>query len=154
MTVAVRLMSFLDAKSAVYRIEPHGRAYTAQEVAELTHVRGKEMVKTIIVVADGTHVMLALPATAKVDLTMLKYMLGAGDVRLAGEREFGQDFPDCELGGMPPFGSLYGLRMIASDGLRGDDEIVFNAGNHTEVVHMKRADWENLAQPEWGRFTR
>ena len=154
MTVAVRLKSFLDEKNAVYRIESHERAYTAQEVAELTHVRGIEMVKAVIVVADGAHIMLALPASAKVDMTMLRMSLGVKEARLAVEKEFEKDFPDCELGGMPPFGKIYGLRMIASDALRGDEDIVFNAGNHTEVIHMKREDWEYLAQPEWAKFTR
>ena len=104
--------------------------------------------------AKPSAIMLAVPASVKVDFTMLKTVLGAKEARLAEEKEFARDFPDCELGGMPPFGSLYGLRMIASDVLRGDEEIVFNAGNHTEIIRMKREDWEYLTQPEWARFTR
>lgn len=153
MTVATRIQSLLETAGVRYLVETHPLAFTAQEVAEATHVAGREMVKTIIAAADGSHVMLALPATARVDLPMLKRHLGAQAARLADEAEFARDFPDCELGAMPPFGKPYGLRLIASTALASDEEIVFNAGNHREVIRMSREDWERIAQPEWALFT-
>ena len=41
-------------------------------------------------------------------------------------------FPGCEIGGMPPFGNLYGMEVYVSDKLAEDEEIAFNAGSHTE----------------------
>jgi len=153
MSVAARVQSFLEAAGVRYLVETHPQAFTAQEVAEVTHVSGREMVKTVIAVVDGRHMMLALPATARVDLTMLRHHLGAQAVRLADEAEFARDFPDCELGAMPPFGRPYGLRLIASTTLASDEEVTFNAGNHREVIRMSREDWERAAEPEWAVFT-
>jgi Ala-tRNA(Pro) deacylase len=48
---------------------------------------------------------------------------------------------------MPPFGNLYGMPVYASDLLREDDVIVFNAGTHTEAVKMSYADFERLVRP-------
>jgi Ala-tRNA(Pro) deacylase len=154
MGLSRRLQQALEAKQVRFQMEEHDVAYTAQEVAAATHVRGKEMVKTVIVIADGKHVMVAAPASRRVDLPTLKKQLGAESVRLAEESEFAADFPDCELGAMPPFGNLYDLPLIAAEALREDDEIVFNAGNHREIVRMKRADWETITQPRWIRCTR
>lgn len=153
MTVATRLQALLETAGVRYLVETHPLAFTAQEVAEVTHVAGREMVKTVIAVVDGCHVMLALPATARVDLALLRQCLGAHEVRIANEAEFVRDFPDCEPGAMPPFGKPYGLRLLASSALASDEEVVFNAGNHREVIRMSREDWERLAQPQWGAFT-
>jgi prolyl-tRNA editing enzyme YbaK/EbsC (Cys-tRNA(Pro) deacylase) len=49
-------------------------------------------------------------------------------VRLAAtEQEFSSLFPDCELGAMPPFGSLYNLPVSVDESLAADEAIVFNA---------------------------
>lgn len=154
MTVATSLMMLLDDAGIAFSTERHNRAYTAQEVAQMTHVRGKEMIKAVVVVADGKHVLVALPASARIDLGKLQAVLHADDVRLAEEREFLHDFPDCETGGMPPVGKPYGLHLIASDAIRDDMEVVFNAGNHTEIVRMRREDWERAAKPEYAPITR
>jgi Ala-tRNA(Pro) deacylase len=99
-------------------------------------------------------VLAAVPSNCRVDIAALKTALGAGAVRLAEEREFIADFPDCEVGAMPPFGSLYSLRLLAAEPLRADEDILFNAGSHREAIRMKREDWERLTQPEWADFAR
>ncbi len=154
MSVAKRVKEVLDREKIPYKVEEHDVAYTAQEVAAATHIRGKEMVKCVVVVVDGKHVLAAMPASRKVDWPALKKALGAQSVRLAEEKEFASEFPDCEIGAMPPFGTLYDLELLAADPLKTDDEIAFNAGNHREVLRMKRADWERAAKPRWATFTR
>lgn len=154
MSIAARLKNFLDESKLPYRVEQHPIAYTAQEVAQATHVSGKAFAKTVIVVADGQHIMVALPASHRLDLAALKDYLGCQSVRLATESEFTSDFPDCEIGAMPPFGSLYSLRLLAATPLKEDETILFNAGSHREAILMKREDWERCASPEWGDFAR
>jgi len=153
MSVNQRLKSLLDTKHIPYKVEEHDVAYTAQEVAAATHVKGKEMLKSVILVADGKHILCAVPATRRIDLGALKKLVGAKSIRLAEEKEFASDFPDCELGAMPPLGNLYDVQLVAADPIKEDLEIVFNAGNHREIIRMKRADWETVAKPKWGRFT-
>ena len=48
---------------------------------------------------------------------------------------------------MPPFGNLYGIPVWVDKLLARDDEIVFNAGNHEQTVHMKYADFARLVKP-------
>jgi len=154
MTIAKRLKSFLDQAGVPYRVEQHPLAYTAQEVAQVTHVSGKEFAKTVIVVADGQHLMVVLPASHRVDLQALKDYLGSKEVRIATEAEFASEFPDCEIGAMPPIGSIYSLRVLAANPLKEDDKIVFNAGTHREAILMRREHWERCTSPEWGDFAR
>jgi Ala-tRNA(Pro) deacylase len=95
---------------------------------------------------DGGIKMAVLPATYKVDLGRLKEAVGASTVALAAEAEFKELFPDCETGAMPPFGNLYGLPVLVAQSLTDNEEIAFNAGNHTEVVKLAFADYERLVE--------
>ncbi|MCA9245790.1 MAG: YbaK/EbsC family protein, partial [Planctomycetales bacterium] len=69
------------------------------------------------------------------------------------EEEFKGDFPDCEPGGMPPFGNLYGMRVFVSRPLTDDEAIAFNAGTHTELVGMAFEDFRRLVEPTVGDFS-
>ena len=48
-----RLKDFLDKEHVKYVTIAHSPAYTAQEIAALTHTPGKELAKTVIVKIDG-----------------------------------------------------------------------------------------------------
>jgi Ala-tRNA(Pro) deacylase len=110
---AKKLKEFLDTNHVKYVEIRHSAAYTAQEIAALAHIRGKELAKTVIMKADGK--MAVLPASRKVDLSLLKAAAGTGSVALATKAEFKGLFPDCEAGAMPPFGNLYGTRLCGHD---------------------------------------
>ena len=91
--------------------------------------------------------MLAvLPAAPHANLEKLASLLGK-PVRLASEQEFSSLFPDCELGAMPPFGSLYNLRVYVDESLAADENIVFNAGTHRDAIRMRYLDFARLVKP-------
>jgi Ala-tRNA(Pro) deacylase len=143
-----KLKEFLDAKGAKYVTIKHSIAYTAQEIAASAHVRGREMAKTVIVKVDGSLAMAVLPAAQMVDVDGLRDAIGAQSVAIAGEDDFREAFPECELGAMPPFGNLYGMEVYVSPALAEDEEIAFNAGTHTELFRLAYKDFERLAQPK------
>ncbi len=142
-----KLREFLDRNQIKYLVISHSVAYTAQGIAALTHIKGKELAKTVMVMVDGRLVMTVVPASFRVDLHRLKKYLGAKTVELATEQEFRGRFPDCETGSMPPFGNLYGMDVFADENLAEDNEIAFNAGTHRELVRMSFDDFERLAKP-------
>ncbi|SHG63794.1 Ala-tRNA(Pro) deacylase [Fodinibius roseus] len=143
-----KLTDYLDEKGKKYVVIKHSPAFTAQEVAASAHIPGKEMVKTVIVKADGAMKMVVLPSTYDVDFDAVKEATGAGEVALASEEEFEEIFPDCELGAMPPFGSFYDLDTLVAESLTDDEVIAFNAGTHKELVRMNYSDYEELVNPE------
>lgn len=142
-----KLKEFLDSQNIQYLVISHSVAYTAAGIAALTHIPGKELAKTVIVKTDADLVMAVVAASQHVDLVRLKAALGARNVELASEDEFKAKFPDCELGAMPPFGNLYGLRVFADERLAHDKEIAFNAGSHRELVRIAWDDFARLVQP-------
>lgn len=142
-----KLMDFLDEQKVKYVAVTHSPAYTAQEIAAAAHIPGKEMAKTVMVKIDGEMAMVVLPASMKVDFNRLLDATGAQEVELAQEREFKGLFPGCDVGAMPPFGNLFGIRTFVAEELTEDEEIAFNAGSVTEVIRLAYRDFERLVKP-------
>ena len=97
--------------------------------------------------------MAVLPASYTIDLERLAGAIGASKVELASEREFRGEFPDAELGAMPPFGNLYDMDVFVAEVLTRDDDIAFNAGTHRELLRMKYKDFEKLVKPRVVRMS-
>jgi Ala-tRNA(Pro) deacylase len=148
-----KLKEFLEKNGVKYVSISHSPAYSAQEIAASAHVRGKELAKTVMVKLDGRMAMAVLAASHKVDFGLLKKAAGAGKAELAGEEEFREMFPGCEVGAMPPFGNLYGMEVFVDEGLSADEEIAFNAGSHTELIRLKYGDFERLVGPKAANFS-
>jgi Ala-tRNA(Pro) deacylase len=142
-----RLKEFLDKNDVRYVLISHSRAFTAAATAAITHIPGKEIAKTVVVTIDGELAMAVVPGSRHLDLQALEDELGAHEARLVSEEEFKNVFPDCEVGAMPPFGSLYGLSVYLDCKLTDDPEIAFNAGSHRELMRMQFADYECLEHP-------
>jgi len=142
-----KLKEFLDSHNIKYVVMSHSPAYTAQAIAASAHVSGKELAKTVMVKVDGKMAMAVLPASYQVDLGLMQKAVGAKTVEIASEDEFEGMFPGCEVGAMPPFGNLYGIDVFAAQRLAEDEEIVFNAGTHIELIKLAYADFERLVKP-------
>ena len=141
------IKSYLDSQKLKYLVIQHSPAYTAQEIAQTAHISGKELAKTVIVKIDGVLAMVVEPANEKVNLEKVKRAVGADEVVIASEYEFQDKFPNCELGAMPPLGPLYGMLVYVVKRLTEDQDIVFNAGSHAELIKMAYKDFAALVKP-------
>src|SRR5664279_779309 len=143
-----KVKAFLDAHEVKYVVISHSKAYTAQGIAAISHISGRELAKTVIAQLDGDLAMVVLPASYQVDLEALRKATGVREAVLATERDFKRYFPDCEIGAMPPYGNLYGIPVYVDQTLTEDREIIFNAGSHHELIKMAYADFARLVKPE------
>ena len=148
MPMLAQLREFLDRNKVAYEVASHPQAFTAQEIAEAQHTPGRELAKVVILRSGADFMMAVLPAPYRVDLNLAKTVLGKPDLQLASEPEFAGMFPKCEAGAMPPFGNLYNLAVYVDHSLTRDEDIVFNAGTHTQTVKMKYTDFARLVQPK------
>ena len=144
---AEQVRTYLMEHGVGYETHTHPLAYTTNEVAEAGHVSGKEMAKTVMLIADDRLVMAVIPGDKLVDLRKAERVLGAQRVRLAEESEFAPSFPDCEPGAEPPFGALYEVATLVDHGL-DSPRITFNAGTHTETITMALGDYLELTKPK------
>ena len=147
MPFSSKLQAFLEINQVPFKHTVHPLAYTAREVASVEHLPPRDVAKVVIISADNGYQMVVLPANRALDLSELRASLGLSHARLATEEEVGRLFPDCDLGAMPPFGNLYKMPVYVDSGLALDDWIAFNAGSHTDVLHMRFKDYRWLVNP-------
>ena len=143
-----KLKEFLDSNNIKYITITHSPSYTAQEIAASAHIPGREMAKTVIVRVDDKMAMAVLPAYAQINFELFRCLARVEKLELASEAAFKDSFPESEIGAMPPFGNLYGMEVYVSDNLTRDEEIVFNAGSHSELIKMAYKDFDRLVKPK------
>ena len=151
MSIPTRLIEFLNQSKVRYEVLHHPEAFTAQELAAVEHVKGKNHAKVVMVKADSEKLMAVLPADHRVDLEKFKEITGKL-AALATEAEFKTLFPDCAVGTMPPFGDLYNVPTYVDKSLTGDEFIVFEAGTHQDAIKMGYGDYTRLAKPTVAEF--
>lgn len=148
------LRSHLDRMGVRYTWSHHDTAYTAQDLAAKEHITGRRVIKPVLVQADEAFVLCALPASCYVDLMELKEELHAKDARIVDEPELQTICRECELGAEPPIGSLFGLPTVMDSSLMSQDQIMFQAGTHTDAITMSTQDFVRLVKPRIARFAR
>ena len=143
---------FLKEARVPYTTFRHAPAFTAQEEAAASHVPGRCWAKIVVCIVDDSPILVVLPAHLLVDLELLRALAGATTIRLAGEAEFVDLYPDCEPGAMPPFGHRYLQRVFVERALVGEAEMVFNAGTHVDAIRMHYEDFAEITRPTVGVF--
>lgn len=141
-----RVRNYLRNRDVPFEEVMHSRAVTAQSIARAEHESGWRVAKPVMLKLGSRLAMAVIPAPAKLDLGKVKMGLGREDVRLADEDEFGEAFPDCELGAEPPFGNLYGIPMLLDRSLLGDPYVVFRDGTHEGTLKTSMEDYLRVTQ--------
>ena len=152
MSATSLIHDFLREARVPYSVLPHALAYTAQEEAAVMHVPGRNWAKVVVCFIDGTPVEAVLPATLSVNLRHLVDLAGGSDIRIADEGELPSLFPECERGAMPPFGPIFGHAVYVDVTLAAENQIIFNAGTHTEAIVMRWSDFAKTIRPIVGKF--
>src|SRR5207244_11710131 len=109
------LREFLDSHNVRYIVISHSPAFTAQGIAALAHIPGKELAKTVMVKMDHSLVMAVLPASFHVDLSRLKAQAQATTVEIACESEFNDRIHVCEQGVVGPLDVMYCVVVLSVD---------------------------------------
>jgi Ala-tRNA(Pro) deacylase len=142
-----KLKEFLDSSLVAYEVLTHPVVFTAQQLAAVQHVKGKQLAKVVVARSGSEFMMIVLPALYHVGLQRARAATGWQDLEIAHESEFTSLFAGCEPGAMPPFGNLYNVPVWVDESLAQDEEIVFNACTHTQAIKMKYSDFARLVHP-------
>jgi len=147
MSISTKLREYLEQKGVAFEHHVHPTAYTAQTTAESLHVPGRELAKSVVIIADGALLLAVVPSNQRVNLDHLKFITRSENMRLATENEFTDAFPSCEVGAMPPFGILFGIATYCDTSLEQNENLEFNAGSHNDTIRMNFHDFKFLARP-------
>jgi Ala-tRNA(Pro) deacylase len=140
---------FLGEAGVDFDVLEHAHTERAADEAAALGIRPEEVAKTLVLVAPSGKVRAVLAASERIDLRKVAAVLGVGGkkVHLASEDDLARDYPDFELGAVPPFGSRDD-QVIVDERLAGRDSVVLEAGSHDRSVRMKTADLMRLARAQ------
>lgn len=151
--ITTQITELLDSNGCWYETFEHEAVRTSEEAAQTRPGYTLEQGAKAIIVRikkskrDKQFVMLVYPADRAFDSRKVRAHFEAKDVRFATEDEVGEITGSVQIGGIPPFGNLFGLPVYAAPELFDHEKIVFNAGDRRFSVAMKSADYRQLVQP-------
>lgn len=119
------ITGYLNDKKAHFMVAPHETTYDSVAEARELGIRADEVVKTVMLSTTSGHVAAVVPASTRVDARKLEHLLHVEDARLATEDEIKEDFPDFELGGLPPIPSLLGVPTVVDPRVTLHDRVAF-----------------------------
>lgn len=143
MAIAIALRDYLDCAGVRYGVVGHPYSITSMQTARVTHISGKQLAKAVVL-QDGEHYVVAVvPADKRIKLGELrrKYQRVFS---LATEEDVERLFFDCAPGAAPALGKAYGCEVIYDDSITDCEDIYFEGGTHTDLVHLSKNDFMDL----------
>jgi prolyl-tRNA editing enzyme YbaK/EbsC (Cys-tRNA(Pro) deacylase) len=160
------ILELLSKNGCWFETFEHEPVVTSEEAAKLRHGYSiSQGAKAIIVKIKGLDrhapvssglamtpkpefVMLVLPGDKKFSGSKVKKLLDTKDLRFASEEEISKQTGGIKIGGIPPFGNLFGIRVFVEKTLLDNEKIIFNAGDRSFSVAVKKEDYLNIVRPE------
>ena len=142
------LTSVLDEAGVRYELLPHAHTESAVAEANALGLSTSEVAKTLIVKAPSGYRRAVLAAEDRIDLGKLSELYGETKkaVQLADEADLRREYPEFELGAVPPFGGAHDDPVVVDRRLAERESVVLEAGSHDESIRIATADLLRLTK--------
>jgi Ala-tRNA(Pro) deacylase len=126
----------LEEQGIDYELVEHDRALTAAAEARAAGEEPANAVKSVLLRGPGGYELVVVQASDRLDLGKVGEQLGESrsGFRLATEEEMDADFPQFELGALPPLGEMLPAPEIVDRRVLDHDRVLCNAGDHSHSV--------------------
>lgn len=149
-----KIIDILNSHSVWYETFEHEPVLTSKQASTIrdgyTLNQGAKalIVRVKVTNSNKYFAMLVLPGDKKFDANKVKKILSAKDVRFATEVEVSQITNGVKTGGVPPFGNLFNLEVIADKSLFENKKIIFNVGDRAFSIAMNSNDYLIIVKPD------
>ena len=132
------LTRVLDEAGVNYEVLLHAHTESATAEARALGVPPGDVAKTLVVITPQGYVRTVVPASERLDLHKVRVARGGSrtSVQLASEAHLARDYPEFELGAVPPFGGSRRDPVIVDSRLADRDSVVLEAGSHEESIRV------------------
>lgn len=141
------LTSVLDDAGVKYELLPHAHTESALAEAEALDISPDDVAKTVVVKTADGYVRAVVPASARLDVGKVRAIQGGGrhTVHLASEDDLRRDYPEFELGAVPPVGGSRRDPVVVDLKLTDRESVVIEAGSHDESLRLAPTDLVHVA---------
>jgi Ala-tRNA(Pro) deacylase len=144
-----KLIDLFIKQGSWFEVFMHEPVRTSEEASKVRHGYSiTNGAKALILKTEKGFIMAVITGDAKFDKHKLKKLLNIKDLRFATEEEVSNLTGGLLLGGVPPFGSFFGLKTYADQQVFNNSKIIFNCGDRTVSVGMKSDQYLQIEKPE------
>ena len=146
-----KIRDVLNKEKIEYEILEHKPVFTSKEAAEVRETELKQGCKALICKTEEGFIQAVVSGAKELDIEKLQKFTLFKKIELANAKEVRQ-VTGCNIGSVPPFGNLFGLKVYFDKSVVENDIIAFNAGQHTRSIKMKAKDLVRVVNPVVGEF--
>lgn len=135
-----KVTEHLKARGLQFEVIGHEETYTSVDEARALGIAADEVLKTLALATSHGRVLAVVPGSRRLDMRLVRKAVGDSHARLLTEAELEREFPDVELGALPPLGSLFGIPVYVDPEVLSHETVVFAAGTQRESVRVRTQD--------------
>ncbi|GIK83989.1 MAG: deacylase [Patescibacteria group bacterium] len=147
------IVALLEKNNIRFETFEHEPVRTSEEAAQVRtgyslQQGAKALILRIKMPGNQNHfAQFVVPGDKKVNSKVVTQLLGAKNIRFAHPEEIAEITQGIEIGGIPPFGNLFGLSVYVDTSLLKQEKIIFNAGDRSFSIGMKLKDYLDVVKP-------
>jgi Ala-tRNA(Pro) deacylase len=123
--------AYLDDHGVAYEVIEHERTLTAADEARAANLPPEQVAKVVVLRDRDGYRLAVIPAAHRLDLHKVRDALNAtASLQLATEEDMGRDFPQFEVGALPPLGPMLPAPELLDGRLLEHSRVLCSAGDH------------------------
>ncbi|HLC61296.1 MAG TPA: YbaK/EbsC family protein [Candidatus Nanoarchaeia archaeon] len=136
-----------------FEVLQHKPVFTSKEAAEVRGTELKQGTKALVLRTDEGFIQACVAGNKELDIEKLQKITLFKRIEMADAKEV-RKVTGCNIGSVPPFGNLFGLKVYFDKSVVENEVVAFNAGSHTRSIKMKAKDLVKIVNPIVGEFSR
>ncbi len=151
--IFAKIRDVLNKEKIEYEVLEHKPVFTSREAAEVRGTELKQGTKALICKTEEGFIQAVVSGAKELDIEKLQKLTLYKKIELANAKEV-RKVSGCNIGSVPPFGNLFGLKVYFDKSVVENEIVAFNAGTHTKSIKMKAKDLVRVVNPIIWEFSK
>ena len=146
-----KIQDVLNKEKIEYSVLEHKAVFTSKEAADVRSTNLKQGTKALICKTEEGFIQAVVTGQDELDIKKLQKLTLFKQIELASAKDV-KNVTGCNIGSVPPFGNLFGLKVYFDKAVLDNDIVAFNAGTHTKSIKMMAKDLMRVVNPVVGEI--
>ncbi|MBI2646942.1 aspartate--tRNA ligase [Candidatus Woesearchaeota archaeon] len=148
-----KIRDVLNKEKIEYEVLEHKPIFTSKEAAEIRGTELKQGTKALICKTEEGFIQAVVSGAKELDIGKLQKLTLYKKIELTNAKEV-RKVTGCNIGSVPPFGNLFGIKVYFDKSIVENEIVAFNAGTHTKSIKLKAKDLIKVVNPIIGEFSK